>query len=35
MKWAGEYDVMLGRRIILFELWKYMDGGCKRDQCLD
>lgn len=30
MKWTGEYDVMLGRRIILFELWKYMDVVAKE-----
>jgi len=23
MKWSGEHDVMLGREIMLFELFKY------------
>ncbi|XP_074611822.1 uncharacterized protein LOC141866237 [Acropora palmata] len=35
MKWSGEHDVMLGREIMLFELWKYKAGSRERDQCLD
>ena len=37
IKWSGEHDVMLGREIMLFELWKYMykAGSRERGQCLD
>ena len=35
MKWSGEHDVMLGREIMLFELWKYKAGSHERGQCLD
>ncbi|XP_067047924.1 caldesmon-like [Acropora muricata] len=35
MKWSGEHDVMLGREIMLFELWKYKAGSRERGQCLD
>ena len=30
-----EHDVMLGREIMLFELWKYKAGSHERGQCLD
>ena len=35
MKWSGELDVMLGREIVLFELWKHKAGNRERGQCLD
>ena len=35
MKWSGEHDVMLGREIMLFELWKYKAGSRERGQCLN
>ena len=35
MKWTGEHDLMLGREIVLFELWKYKAGSRERGQCLD
>ena len=35
MKWSGEHDVMLGREIMLFELWKYNARSRERGQCLD
>lgn len=35
MKWSGEHDVMLGREIMLFKLWKYKAGSRERGQCLD
>ena len=35
MKWSGEHDVMLGREIMSFELWKYKAGSRERGQCLD
>ena len=35
MKWSGEHYVMLGREIMLFELWKYKAGSRERGQCLD
>ena len=35
MKWSGEHDVMLGREIMLFELWNYKAGSRERGQCLD
>ena len=35
MKWSPEHDVMLGREIMLFELWKYKAGNRERGQCLD
>ena len=35
MKWSDEHDVMLGREIVLFELWKYKAGSHERGQWLD
>jgi len=35
MKWSGEHDVVLGREIMLFKLWKYKAGSRESGQCLD
>lgn len=35
MKWTSSHDVLLGREILLFELWKFRAGSRERGQCLD
>ena len=35
MKWTKEHDVLLGKEVMLFELWKYKLGSCERGNCLD
>ena len=35
MKWAKEHDVLLGKEVMLFELWKYKLGSRERGNCLD
>ena len=35
MKWTGEHDLMLGREILLFKLWKYKAGSRERGQCFN
>ena len=35
MKWTKEHDVLLGKEVMLFELWKYKLGSRERGNCLD
>jgi len=35
MKWSAEHDIMLGREMLLFELWKFKAGSRERGNCLD
>ena len=35
MKWTKEHDVLLGKEVLLFELWKYKLGSRERGNCLD
>ena len=35
MKWTKEHDVLLGKVVMLFKLWKYKLGSRERGNCLD
>lgn len=35
MKWTPDHDVMLGKEVMLFELWKFKPGSRERGHCLD
>ena len=35
MKWAKERDVLLGKEVMLFELWKYKLVSRETGNCLD
>ena len=35
MKWTKEHDVLLGKEVMLFELWKYKLGSRERGNGLD
>lgn len=35
MKWTPEHDAMLGRELLLFELWRFKNGSRERGQCLN
>ncbi|CAH3184148.1 unnamed protein product, partial [Porites evermanni] len=35
VKWTKEHDVLLGKEVMLFELWNYKLGSRERGNCLD
>ena len=35
MKWTKEHNVLLGKEVMLFELWKYKLGSRERGNCLN
>ena len=35
MKWTKEHNVLLGKEVMLFELWKYKLGSHERGNCLN
>ncbi|CAH3040321.1 unnamed protein product [Pocillopora meandrina] len=35
MKWTKEHNVLLGKKVMLFELQKYKLGSRERGNCLD